>query len=361
MAANVPLVLHWLGTLEDQKMDRRKFMMSSVLAAVVGKALFISKGTALAEPLTMAARVDNTGNYELTYFDAIPGARSRDVAFDSSGHVWYCGQRDGTLTRLDPDSGELMAVSLGEGSAPHGVVLGPDNAMWITDGGQNGIARLDPTTNDVMVLPLPDTLRNANLNTGVFDHDGIYWFTGQNGVLGRVDPESRKLHAWAAEEPGPYGIDTAPDNSVWFVSLAGNYLGRIDKENLKEVRIDMPHANAGPRRVWHDSKGNLWISEWNSGHVTRFTPSSSEWKRWILPGEDPRCYSVYVDERDMVWTTDFSANAIVLFDPQTEEFTSFPSNEANANVRQMAGRPGEAWGGESGTDRLVRIKYATTA
>ena len=27
-----------------------------------------------------------------------------------------------------------------------------------------------------------------------------------------------------------------------------------------------------------------------------------------------------------------------------------------ANVRQMAGRPGEAWGGESGTNRLVVIQ-----
>ena len=29
-----------------------------------------------------------------------------------------------------------------------------------------------------------------------------------------------------------------------------------------------------------------------------------------------------------------------------------------ANVRQMAGRQGEAWGAESGTDRLVVVRYA---
>ncbi|MBD4124042.1 lyase, partial [Xanthomonas citri pv. citri] len=63
----------------------------------------------------------------------------------------------------------------------------------------------------------------------------------------------------------------------------------------------------------------------------------------------------YVDDRDAVWLTDFSANAIVRFDPKTETFLSFPSDKSGANVRQMAGRPGEAWGGESGTNRMVVI------
>ena len=50
-------------------------------------------------------------------------------------------------------------------------------------------------------------------------------------------------------------------------------------------------------------------------------------------------------------------NAIVRFDPGTEKFQSFPSNRRGANVRQMLGRPGEAWGAESGNDRLVVVRY----
>jgi virginiamycin B lyase len=40
----------------------------------------------------------------------------------------------------------------------------------------------------------------------------------------------------------------------------------------------------------------------------------------------------------------------------TETYTAFASDQRGANVRQMLGRPGEAWGGESGTDRLVVIR-----
>ncbi len=35
---------------------------------------------------------------------------------------------------------------------------------------------------------------------------------------------------------------------------------------------------------------------------------------------------------------------------------SFPSSRKGASVRQMLGRPGEAWGAESGTDRLVVVR-----
>lgn len=40
------------------------------------------------------------------------------------------------------------------------------------------------------------------------------------------------------------------------------------------------------------------------------------------------------------------------------KFESFPSDKANADVRQMLGRKGEAWAAESGTDRLRLIRYA---
>jgi virginiamycin B lyase len=86
-----------------------------------------------------------------------------------------------------------------------------------------------------------------------------------------------------------------------------------------------------------------------------YDPATQTWQTWKLPGEKPRAYSVYVDENDIVWLTDFTANAIVRFDPKSEEFQRFPSDRASANVRQMLGRTGEVWGAESSGDRLVVI------
>src|SRR6516162_2991394 len=98
-------------------------------------------------------------------------------------------------------------------------------------------------------------------------------------------------------------------------------------------------------------------SEWNSGNVSVFDPTDKSWKQWKLPGEKPRTYAVWVDPNDMVWLSEWAANAIVRFDPATEKFESFPSNRKNANVRQMLGRKGETWIAESGTERIRVIRH----
>jgi virginiamycin B lyase len=69
-------------------------------------------------------------------------------------------------------------------------------------------------------------------------------------------------------------------------------------------------------------------------------------------------YAVYVDEQDMVWLSDFGANALVRFDPAQETFKVFSLPSPEANVRQILGRPGEVWGAESGADKLVVIRTA---
>jgi virginiamycin B lyase len=100
------------------------------------------------------------------------------------------------------------------------------------------------------------------------------------------------------------------------------------------------------------------MSEWNAGQVARYDPDTGEWREWPLPAEGgSQAYAVYVDDRDDVWLTDFTANTIVRFDPDTETFESFQSPESPANVRQLLGRPGELWGAESAQDVLVVIRY----
>jgi virginiamycin B lyase len=185
------------------------------------------------------------------------------------------------------------------------------------------------------------------------------WFTGQNGIYGRLDPDSGDMRVFDAPKGrGPYGITSTPDGDVYYASLAGSYVGRIDTETGEATVIEPPTSGQGARRVWADSRGDVWVSEWNSGQVSRYTPSTGAWQAWKLPGDDPKTYAVYVDDQDVVWLSDFGANAVVRFDPKTETFTPFEGSASGANVRQILGRPGEVWAPESGTDRLMVIRTA---
>ncbi|HYG88260.1 MAG TPA: hypothetical protein VD978_18605 [Azospirillum sp.] len=296
---------------------------------------------------------------DVRVYDVPKGAHPHDVAPAPDGGVWYTAQHQGALGILDPKTGQVQQVPLGERSSPHGVIAGPDGAAWITDSGQNAIVRYDPKTRKVDRWPLPAEARNANLNTAAFDGRGVLWFTGQSGIYGRLDPKNGAMQVFKAPKGrGPYGITATPDGTVYYASLAGSHIARIDPNSGAATVIEPPIAGQGARRVWSDSKGNIWVSEWNTGQLSRYTPSGGAWKSWPLPGGSQRAYAVYVDDRDVVWVSDFAANAVLSFDPKTESFTSYPCSAPEGDVRQIHGRPGEVWLPESGTDRLMVIRTA---
>lgn len=289
---------------------------------------------------------------------AVPaGSGPHDVAPAPDGTVWFTAQRAGRLGRLDPATGAIREVVLGPGSAPHGVIVGPDRAPWVTDGGQNAIVRVDPVTLAVRRFLLPAGSRPADLNTEVFDRRGTLWFTGQAGIYGRLDVASGRMQVFDAPlGPGPYGMATTPDGTVWYASLAGSYVGRVDPVTAKVTVEQPPTPRQGARRIWPDSRGRLWVSEWNAGRLAELDPASGAWREWPLPGAHPHAYAVYVDNRNLVWLSDWGANALVRFDPATATFTSYPLPAHPANVRQILGRPGEIWAAESAADRLVLLR-----
>lgn len=319
--------------------------------------LALSLSSAIVSSAAAAAGPASSANPGVTYFPVTPGSHPHDVAPApaADGPVYYTAQRSGKLGILDPKTGQVDEVPLGAGSSPHGVIVGPDGAAWITDSGLNAIVRYDPKSRALRHWPLPGDAANANLNTPAFDAKGRLWFTGQSGVYGRLVPASGELKVWKAPRGrGPYGITGTPDGQIYYASLAGNHIAAIDPESGAATIIEPPTAGQGARRVWSDSRGKIWVAHWNSGQLARFDPAERSWREWALPGK-AHVYAVWVDENDKVWLAEWESNAIVRFDPTSERFTSFASTRGNAAVRQILGRRGEVWAAESGHDRLVRI------
>ena len=296
---------------------------------------------------------------EITEY-AVPSSRPHDVAPAPDGGVWYTGQGSGELGRLDPETGEVVTIALGEGSSPHGVIVGPDGNAWVTDGGLNAIVKVNADTQEVTAYPLPEDTGYANLNTATFDARGVLWFTGQSGIYGSFDPATETMQVYGAPRgTGPYGIAATPAGEVYYASLAGSYVGRINTATGEVTVLEPPTPNQGARRVWSDSQGRIWVAEWNAGQVARYDPDADAWREWRLPGDNPAAYAVYVDEQDKVWLTDFGGDAVVRFDPETETFESFKLPTTGAQVRQLLGRPGEVWGAASAADKLVRFSFGT--
>src|SRR5438105_1694447 len=172
---------------------------------------------------------------------------------------------------------------------------------------------------------------------------GPVWFSAQRGgELGILDPKSGKV------EFVPFGAGSSPH---------GVTAGADGAPSGAATVIEPPTPGQGARRVWSDSKGSLWVAEWNSGNLSRYEPRTGKWSQWKAPGSSPRVYAVYVDETDKVWASEWSAQVMLRFDPASEKFETFRSSSPNANVRQIHGRKGEVWTPESAADKIVVYRY----
>ena len=296
---------------------------------------------------------------DIVEFPVPAGSHPHDVAPDpdADGFVWYTAQAIGKIGRLDPTTGEVIEIDLpSAGSAPHGIIVGPDGSVWVTDQGANTIERIDPATLEVTTYDMPGNTY-AGPHTPTIDNDGLIWFTGSAGYIGRLDPATGIVDLFEAPEgAGPYGIDVTPSGEVWYVNLDASYLARIDRDTGKSTVVEPPTANAGTRRVWSDSDNRLWVSYWNAGMIAMYDPATDTWDEIPLEG-GAQAYAIYVDERDWVWATEFTANKMVVYEPDetqpggTLHGPALPT--AGAAVRQLLGREGEVWGAESATDKLI--------
>lgn len=284
-----------------------------------------------------------------------------DAAPAPDGGVWFSAQRSGHLGWFDQRTGKSELIPLGHGSSPHGVIAGPDGAAWLTDGGQNAIVRVSWPARQVTLFALPAGMPYANLNTCAFDGAGDLWFTGQSGYVGKVALRGGGVSV--KESPrgrGPYGICATPRGDIWWCSLAGSFIAQIDRASGESRIVEPPTPRQGARRVWSDSRGRIWVAEWNSGNLSMHDPAlgsgANSWRTWRAPGANPRVYAVYVDDKDIVWASEWSNNAMLRFDPAREKFDQLTLPRPGANIRQLLGRPGEVWLPESGTEYVSVIK-----
>ena len=141
-------------------------------------------------------------------------------------------------------------------SAPHGVIVGPDGAPWITDGGQNAIVRVDPKTRAVQrVAAAARTPSYANLNTLTFDRRARVWFTGQSGYLRPPRSRDRRHEGMegAARARCLRHHDHAGRRRLLRVARGQSHRAHRRRDRQATV-IEPPTKDQGARRVWSDSQ-----------------------------------------------------------------------------------------------------------
>ena len=123
---------------------------------------------------------------------------------------------------------------------------------------------------------------------------------------------------------------------VWIGTTDGlcRYEG---KNNVKIYRANQPEIegglkNSNIRTLFLDKKGNIWIGT-RLGGLTKFHQSSNTWKTYRNDPNNPKSISndevliINEDKEGRIWVG--TENGLNVFDPETEEFTSFLKNDAD--------------------------------
>jgi streptogramin lyase len=348
-----------------------------------------------------------------------------DVVLHSDGRLYSVDMAQDKLYRLDPrapdgdrrswdiprgdlplggvfaSAGPPLVATSNAHVGPHSIQVAPDGSLWITLALGNRLARFDPGSERFEVHELehgfyPHTLR--------FDAKGRVWYTiAASNHLGMFDPasgESRELRLparslgqalvlrfmpallWvgrhvdlrgrAAEADGitmpiPYGVDVAPDGSVWFSQLNEHRLGRVDPVSFSIEMIETPFA--APRRLRFDAAGRLWIPSFSEGLLARFDPATREFRTWPIPvvplgSETP--YALHVDRRrDLVWICGTNSDSLIRFEPAAERFTVYPLPTRVTYTREIdfdaegrvwtSNSNSPTWQIEGGLPRVLRL------
>jgi virginiamycin B lyase len=136
-----------------------------------------------------------------------------DILFlDPDKNVWT--SEGSALAKLSPAEG-VKTIDLGN-SVATGLCVGPDKALWFTDGFSDQLVRVNFDGSLSGTVNLPTTSSPGRIITGP---DKALWFTeGGRLKIGRYDPSAGEPvhYPLPTADARPYALAIGPDNNIWF-------------------------------------------------------------------------------------------------------------------------------------------------
>ncbi|HYX77690.1 MAG TPA: hypothetical protein VE757_10980, partial [Gaiellaceae bacterium] len=204
-----------------------------------------------------------------------------DLVVAAGGYVWVAhgslrytsdGLRDAgdrTLTRIDPSTGESKGVG---GLAPCGLTADPSGDVWV-----------------------------ANC-----------FASGQRASVTRVDAETLLFEQTSLFPPtdGYYRGLAYGGGSLWVANVSGGAvqgrgLTQLGPGDLRRPIALTRHPNA---LAWSPDYGELWMTNFDDGSVSRMHPETNEVKSFELVANNP---GALVARGDSVWAGDWNAPIVV--------------------------------------------------
>ena len=211
-------------------------------------------------------RIDADSNTVTATYNVAISSGSEASFTVTAGGVWVVtsrgGTQSGTLTRVDPNDGHVIAdVKVSNGSA--GIVAGGD-FVWVTSPSGNSVTQVDPATNTVVkVIAVDNGPRFIAAGEG-----GVWALCQGTGRVARIDPVTGELVTHIdAKNPGFGGDVAAGEGGVWTTTF-GKPVTHIDPATNTVVEAFQGNGFGDAIRT---GGGYVWVSG-GQLHQIKFGP-----------------------------------------------------------------------------------------
>ena len=290
------------------------------------------------------------------------GQRARDPIEAPDGSIWWTGMWSSMAGRIDLDTMEMEEYQLPPKARPHSLIAHEDGSIWYTGNSNATIGRLDPRTG--LITEYQTEARDPH--TGLFHANGKLYFTAQQaGMLGRLDPATGELTE-IQTEPRPYGMQEAPDGTLWIAYNGTNKIGAMDPDTMELRYYDIAEPETRIRRLALAADGMVWYGNSTMGRLGRLNPETGEIKEWPSPsGPTSHPYAISIID-GIIWYNEsgMRPDALVRFDPATETFQSWAIPSGYGIIRRTwVTESGDLLIHQSSSNRvgIVRIKGQSTS
>jgi streptogramin lyase len=222
-----------------------------------------------------------------------------------AGSVWVANPRRGEILRVDPTSGRVLRTTA-VGGQPGPIAFGGDR-VWVADEEGAGVTAVNAKSGDIFKRGLVPHAAPLRLAVGA---GGLWVTSASTGAVRRIDLSSGNPAPPIAVGRGPAGV-TVARGLVWVANSRGDTVSKVDP-SIGQVLGDPIEVGGRPGGI-DAGTSTIWVASAAEDAVTRIDLESGE--RTGAPievGSEPGAVAV---GESAVWVADNGEGAITRIEP----------------------------------------------
>jgi|KBSSwiStaDraftv2_1062776.scaffolds.fasta_scaffold01322_5 Streptogramin lyase len=259
----------YLASLRGPASPPLKFKLQQRPTGEAARVVFTEYDIPLAGARTERAWLDGS-DWSIGWPTASTGARwIHDIVPADDGNAWGTrdrGPADMSLFKIDTKTGEVTGYIIRDGKGirrSHSITKDPNGIIWF-DGGNGPLGRLDPRTETIEMFAPPLNMGGGQLTTVDVDPQGKVWGATNRGA-NRFDPVTKtwthfESPTWSGNFV--YGTATDAEGNGWWTQYTADKVVKADPKTgtTYEVAMRPPWVNVddlttAADREWYRAMG----------------------------------------------------------------------------------------------------------